>query len=164
LLSDMEYVEGLKLKRDELEREIAGAERAVEFICERGETCMGEIGMHLSDIEILQTQHEFAGYAIAILEMGELPERITAPRQKKLGGITDLDIETARAYPIENLVEAKRNRAHCVNPEHRDENPSMDIRNNFAFCYACQWSGDSIKVYQAIHGCSFIEAVKALNV
>lgn len=85
------------------------------------------------------------------------------PRNQSKDKITDLMIEQARAYPIDRLIETKRNKARCINPDHDDQNPSMDVRKNFAYCYSCGFSADAIKIYMTIHGCDFVEAVKALN-
>lgn len=72
--------------------------------------------------------------------------------------ITDDMIERAREYPIKNLLEIGYNgRAKCV--FHQGEDFNMDIRKNFAYCYVCGESGDSIKVYRAKHGAEFREAI-----
>jgi hypothetical protein len=88
---------------------------------------------------------------------------ILLPKKNQHKGVTDAEIERARIYPISDLIEVKRNLAQCVSGTHQDKNPSMDCRNNFAYCYSCKWSGDSISVYQKIHGASFVDAVKALQ-
>ena len=77
--------------------------------------------------------------------------------------ITEEMIERAREYPIENLMEIGFNRrAKCV--FHQGEGWNMDIRKNFAHCYVCGASGDTINVYRAINnGASFREAVLALQ-
>lgn len=78
--------------------------------------------------------------------------------------ITQTDIERARAYPIENLLQnIKGGKTHCISGTHEDKHPSMDIRNNFAHCYSCGWHGDVIAVYMMINGVDFIIAVKILN-
>lgn len=78
--------------------------------------------------------------------------------------ITQTDIERARAYPIENLLHDIRNdKTHCISGTHEDKHPSMDIRNNFAYCYSCGWHGDVIAVYMKINDTDFTSAVKALN-
>ena len=77
--------------------------------------------------------------------------------------VTDAEIERARQYPIENLIESKRGMARCISGSHDDRNPSMDVRNNFAYCYACGFRADAIEVYQKIHGVKFPEAVKSLQ-
>lgn len=77
--------------------------------------------------------------------------------------ITRGQIDKARWYPIENfLPNVKNGKTNCIN--HTDERPSMDVRNNFAYCYSCGWSGDAIAVYMKTHSCDFITAVKFLAV
>lgn len=164
LPSDVDYVEGMKLKREELLAEITGAEAAVAYIYERGEDYSGEIGKHLSELELLRGQAYFAEIAVSLLDTGKLPERKVEDRPARNGQITDLMIEQARAYPIEKLVEVKRGmRINCISPDHQDKHPSMDIRNGYAYCYACGFHADSIKVYMTLRGCTFPEAVRALN-
>lgn len=79
----------------------------------------------------------------------------------KKGEITDEMIEQAREYPIEQLLEVKRNMALCIN--HSERKPSMNCKNNFAYCHSCGWSGDTISVFMKIHGCNFMDAVRALQ-
>ncbi|RJQ39529.1 MAG: hypothetical protein C4555_03210 [Dehalococcoidia bacterium] len=165
LPTDMEYVEGMKIKHEQLESEIIGQERAIAHIYERGESYPGEIGKHLSELDMLRGQAYFAGIAVSLLETGAMPERKMREPVRRSDDITDLMIEQARAYPIEKLVDVKRGmRINCINPEHSDKRPSMDIRGNFAYCYSCGFHADSIKVYMTLKDCGFIEAVRALNV
>lgn len=83
---------------------------------------------------------------------------------KKGNRITRTDIEKARAYPIESLLQnIKGGKTHCIGGTHKDKHPSMDVRNNFAHCYSCGWHGDAIAVYMKINGVDFITAVKTLN-
>lgn len=164
LPSDVEYVEGMRLKRDELLAEIGGTEAIIMHIYERGEIFPGEIGMHLSDLEIFRGQAYFAEVVVSLLETGKLPEREITEPVRRNGEITDLMIERARAYPIEKLVDVKRGgRINCINPAHEDRRPSMDIRNGFVYCYSCHWSGDAIRVVMQIHNINFVEAVRYLN-
>lgn len=76
--------------------------------------------------------------------------------------ITDDDIQKAKEYPIKQLLEIGRNgRAKCI--FHSGEDFNLGIKNNFAHCFVCGESGDVIKVYRTIHGCGFVEAVRALS-
>ena len=75
--------------------------------------------------------------------------------------ITDEMIERAKGYPLSQLLEVKNNMALCIN--HAERNPSMDCRNNFAYCYSCNWRGDSIDVAMKLHAINFIDAVKSLQ-
>lgn len=77
--------------------------------------------------------------------------------------VTDSEIERARTYPIENLLDVKRGVAQCISGSHKDNHPSMDVRNGFAYCYTCGWTGDVLSVYQKLNGGSFVDAVKALQ-
>lgn len=78
--------------------------------------------------------------------------------------ITQNDIERARQHPLENLLQNIRNgKTHCVSGSHTDKRPSMDTRNNFAYCYSCGFHGDAITVYQKLHSVDFVTAVKKLN-
>lgn len=77
--------------------------------------------------------------------------------------ITRADIERARAYPIENLLHNVRNgKTNCISGNHEDKHPSMDIRNNFVYCYSCGFQGDAILVYMKISSVNFITAVRTL--
>lgn len=77
------------------------------------------------------------------------------------GSLNPAMIERAREYSIASLVEHRKNLALCVN--HAENNPSMNIKNNFAYCHSCGWSGDAIDVYMKIYGVSFPDAVKELQ-
>jgi hypothetical protein len=91
--------------------------------------------------------------------LGEKPARDLSTGQC----VTDAEIERARQHPIENLIESKRGMARCISGLHDDRNPSMDVRNNFAYCYACGFYADAIGIYQKLHGVGFREAVEALQ-
>jgi hypothetical protein len=81
---------------------------------------------------------------------------------KKLKGkITKEQIQKAKEYPLEKLIEAKRNFALC--PFHSEKNPSFYIKNNWGYCFACGWHGDSIKFVMDKCNLSFLEAVKYLT-
>lgn len=82
---------------------------------------------------------------------------------KSTSTITPELIARAREYPIRDLVETNsRGYALCVNPEHDDHSPSMWTKNNFAHCFSCNWSGDSIDVAMKVYNLKFPEAVKKL--
>lgn len=158
-----EFLFAREQEHESLRSEIRGLERIIEHIYDRGEQYPGEISLCLSDLDELRTREWFAGGLVSIMQTGKMPPGRRYPDHA--GQITDLMIERARAYPITRLIEVKRgNRTHCISPEHDDRNPSMDIRNNFCYCYACGFQADSIKTYQVLHHCTFPEAVRALNV
>ena len=75
--------------------------------------------------------------------------------------LSDEYIEMARSYPIENLIDIKKNFALCIN--HDDHKPSMYCKNNFVYCFSCGFSADSIGVAMKIHNLGFKDAVQFLN-
>lgn len=72
--------------------------------------------------------------------------------------ITSDDIERAREYPIERMIEIRNGMAKCL--WHDDSRPSMNCRKNFVYCHACGQHGDAIDVFMQMNGCGFSEAVK----
>lgn len=70
-------------------------------------------------------------------------------------------IQMAKEYPIENLIEVKHSKALC--PFHDDHNPSMGIKNNRFYCFACGESGDVIDFVMKKEGLNFTQAVKFLT-
>lgn len=75
-------------------------------------------------------------------------------------GITPDMIERAKQYPIEQLLEVKYGKALCIN--HQESHPSMNCKNNYAFCHACGWKGSVIDVYMKLNNCSFQETIRRL--
>ncbi|MCL5024831.1 MAG: CHC2 zinc finger domain-containing protein [Nitrospirae bacterium] len=89
-------------------------------------------------------------------------ERVMLALQgKSRAGITEDMIDRAREYPINQILECKRNMALCIN--HAERTPSMSVKNNRAHCFGCGWTGDAISVYQKLNNASFVEAVRALQ-
>lgn len=77
--------------------------------------------------------------------------------------ITQNDIERARQFPLESLIlNIRNNKANCISGTHEDKHPSMDVRNNYVYCYSCGFRGDAITVYRKIHNVDFVTAVKSL--
>lgn len=79
-----------------------------------------------------------------------------------LVGVTDDMIIRAKEYPLERLVEVNNQGFACC-IWHDDKNPSMYCKKNYAHCFSCGKTGDTIDVYMELYNCSFQEAVKALN-
>jgi DNA primase len=74
-------------------------------------------------------------------------------------------IERAKAYPIENLLEEEPSQnGKYLCPLHTEKTASLHIykENNTWHCFGCGEGGDSISLYRAISGCSFIEAINFL--
>lgn len=71
-------------------------------------------------------------------------------------------IAHAKEYPIEQLVEVNRAKfAQCI--WHKDTKPSMYCKNNFAHCYSCGKSGDTIAIVMQKEGLTFRQAVMRLQ-
>jgi len=82
-------------------------------------------------------------------------------KENKASDITNEMIQRAKEYPFDRLVEAKRDFAIC--PFHNEKYPSFYIKNNFGYCFGCNWQGDTIKFLMEKNGLNFKEAVKYLN-
>lgn len=71
-------------------------------------------------------------------------------------------IQRAKEHPIEQILEVGKNgRAKCV--FHNGQDYNMDVRNNYAYCYVCSETGNTIKVLMARDNLSFKEAVIRLQ-
>ena len=96
--------------------------------------------------------------------IGDYEKRIRLLKPvKSNNGITDEMIQRAKQYPISELLTTpiRGNVTNCI--AHEDKNPSMNIKNNWAFCYACGFRGDSISVFMRLNSVDFKTAVKNLN-
>ena len=80
------------------------------------------------------------------------------------GYITDEDIERARQYPIDSLLDFSRSDfCNCI--FHSESTPSMKYyrKTNHVYCFGeCSRAYDAISVYRHINNCDFITAVKNL--
>lgn len=85
-----------------------------------------------------------------------------AKKLKRAGRIGETEIEIARSYPLEHLIEFKGGWAKC--PFHNESRASFHkIPNtNLGYCFGCNWQGDPIKFLQDRDKLSFIEAVNYL--
>ena len=90
----------------------------------------------------------------------EINSALYQPKIKE-GKITDQMIQKAKEYPIINLIENRKGMALC--PFHDDKRPSLNLKNNFAYCHSCGYTADTIKLYQDLNNCSFSESVKYLS-
>lgn len=76
--------------------------------------------------------------------------------------ITEVMIQKAREYPIESLIKVNGT-GFALCPYHDDKNPSFYVKNNFAYCFACQVSKDPIALAMDLFDLNFLEAVKKLQ-
>lgn len=89
-------------------------------------------------------------------------EQIKRINRKVVGEITDEDIDRAREYPVDRLIDFSHGRsvAFC----HESDSPSMshNRKANRAHCFVCNKSFNPIDVLMGRDGFSFIDAVKEL--
>lgn len=77
------------------------------------------------------------------------------------GRLTEREIEAAKSFPIERLIEIGRGRM-AICPFHNDRHPSMYTKNNYAYCFVCGWKGDVIDLFMHLQKVDFMTAVKQL--
>lgn len=99
-------------------------------------------------------------------------KRITARQQylanPKQHGVSEQQIETAKAYPIEQLFgeltaqPIRRGMTNC--PFHPDKTASMSLQKyNRYKCFGCDAKGSTIDLYMGINDVDFLTAVRALQ-
>ena len=76
-------------------------------------------------------------------------------------GVSAEKISKARLYPIGNFVRVEHGKALC--PFHNDHHPSMDVRENFYYCYVCSAKGDVIDLVMKLKEITFRKAVEILQ-
>jgi len=80
------------------------------------------------------------------------------------GTITQDQIDRAREYPIEDLVETPVRRGMALCPFHPDNNPSMSVQKyNRYKCFSCDAKGDAIDFYMKTREVDFLTAVARLS-
>lgn len=79
----------------------------------------------------------------------------------KVKTFTPQEIERARDYPLKDLLDTNKNIAKC--PFHDDKTASMNIKNNYYHCHACNITGDSIDFVMKRDDITFREAVLKLQ-
>ena len=71
-------------------------------------------------------------------------------------------IQKAKEFPLNQIIEINRQGfAKCI--WHEDKNPSMFCKKNFAHCFTCDNSGDTIAVLMKRKNMGFREAVLKLQ-
>lgn len=126
------------------------------------------------EIEIMQDVHKLEVHNL-IDDRARTLKSITRYRDAKNSPpspsrITDAQIQRAKDHPIEQLYTSKLRKssgkwAWCGMCElHTDKTASFYIdKKNQYHCFGCHAHGDAIAYYQAIHGATFIQAVRALQ-
>lgn len=181
-LSQSEIVAYFPKARSFLRQMIRDDERIVEENRQLRDKIRGTIKVPIPDIEmatdivfaaVRSDYVEIAPYTGSMKNILWLSDRII--RNKKLlesyawAAHPDTNftakIGHAKRYPIENLVRANSQfMARC--PLHEEKTPSLKIyrNDNRWWCYgSCATGGDSIDLYQKMHGVTFKEAVEKLS-
>ena len=87
----------------------------------------------------------------------------------KTSRLTDAQIERAKSYPLEALLDEQpikgriRCPLHLERVGHEDRDPSMVVKNGWGYCFSCGGSLDAIGYLMKVRGLSFPEAVEALQ-
>lgn len=97
-------------------------------------------------------------YIAKKLKLKKILDFYKSPKGKEV-----LDIEKAKSFPIEQLLEFKGGFTKC--PFHEDKNPSAKYykKTNRIHCFVCNQGHDAIDIYQKINNVNFNEAVKRLT-
>lgn len=90
--------------------------------------------------------------------------RITAPPNTNPESITDDDVENARLYPIDRLIDLKfgRCKAFCHDGD-SEMTMSHNLKTNKLYCFKCNDSFNPIDLLIDRDSMSFIDAVKYLR-
>lgn len=89
-------------------------------------------------------------------------------RPQRVSGLSQSDIEKAKAYPIEQLFTGRLRRSGKslagLCPFHTEKHASftINLHTNYYTCYGCQKHGDSIDFYMKLNEVDFPTAVKEL--
>ena len=143
-----------------------GAYRASPMIASKPLTLIGRIMAERAYREkrmllIPSNENEKIYYEETLKTSRDLEDRLIrkmTARQTAVG-----DIDKAKAYPIDELIEIKHGFAKCL--WHNETQASMKFykEQNRVHCFSCNQSHDSIDVYQKLNNCSFKEAVNKLT-
>jgi hypothetical protein len=98
-----------------------------------------------------------------LIETDKRERQMTTSRFVRVDRISDDDIEAAKEYPIEQLIDFQRGKAFAWC--HEDKNPSMfhATRTNKAICPVCDKFYNPIDVLMERDGMSFKDAVRELR-
>lgn len=75
--------------------------------------------------------------------------------------VTELDIVTAREFPLDELVEVNRQKMMLC-PFHADKSPSFYVKGGWGYCFSCGKSCDAIGYQMEVRGMKFVDAIKSL--
>lgn len=82
---------------------------------------------------------------------------------QKKNDTLEVNVERAKEFPIDSLIEFQNNKACCV--FHDERTPSLHYykNTNSVYCWGCHKYGDSIEVAMALWGVDFKTAVEKLS-
>jgi len=75
----------------------------------------------------------------------------------------EMNIEKAKQYPIDQLLEFKGGFTRCIYHEEKTGSMKYYKDKNRVHCFSCNQGWDAIDIYQKLHNVEFIEAVKRLS-
>lgn len=124
---------------------------------------------HLSNLKSLYEESKSVIDAIFVNnQMEPIKKEISfLKRNKKIDAskskITDVDIQRAREYPINQIIEFN-NVGKALAWCHPDKNPSLSYwgKENVARCFTCNKTFDSISAAMELWDLTFVEAVRRL--
>jgi hypothetical protein len=95
------------------------------------------------------------------LKKHTMTKRFLVEGRKDDGKITQEETARANSFPLDQLIEVNRAMmAKC--PFHEDDTASFYIKNNFGYCFGCNWTGDVIKFVMDRDKTDFRKVVKSL--
>lgn len=74
--------------------------------------------------------------------------------------ISQEDIALAREVPFDRVIDVDKEYATC--PFHNDKGRHLYVRNNYGYCFVCNWSGDVIQLVIDRDHLRFSEVVNKL--
>lgn len=140
-----------------LEEELTGLRKQYENECHRYEKMIRQdlpywfrslsgdrLGLYVREIKRLETTIYFLTH-----------------HDKRKNVLTGEEIARAKECPFDKFLTVEREYALC--PFHADKRPSFWVKNNYGYCFGCNWKGDQIKFLMDRDRLSFPEAVRFLN-
>lgn len=104
----------------------------------------------LDGIRALEAKRDRLGRELAALR-----------RPDREGRLEDWQIERARGFPLEKLVEPRKGYILC--PFHEDQHPSMWVKGGWGYCFVCGAKMDALRFMMDVRGLPFRAAVEALQ-
>lgn len=118
--------------------------------------------LEVSELWFMEVVKEIFGYEKHIKSLNRFLNEYNALISNKKK-ITQIDIEKAKEYPINEMIEFKNGFAKCINHEEKHGSLKYYPETNTAYCFgACKQSFDAIDCAKILYGLNFINAVKKL--